>query len=115
MTEEIQTEKERAMEEQSERERGRMKGWRAAVMIEAEREGEGVLITPRMGVLGVTITPHERERESAYRSRNSSSECWCIAATSHTFIMVSKWRMLSLFTRAPTSSSASWASSMMRL
>jgi hypothetical protein len=25
-------------------------------MIEAEREGEGVLITPRMGVLGVIIT-----------------------------------------------------------
>jgi hypothetical protein len=26
-------------------------------------EREGVLITPWMGVLGVIITPHERERE----------------------------------------------------
>jgi hypothetical protein len=32
---------------------------------ERERERQGVLITPRMGVLGVIITPHERERGRA--------------------------------------------------
>jgi hypothetical protein len=41
---------------------------------EGEGERGGVLITPRMGALGVIVTPHEREREGGREGRKDLLE-----------------------------------------